>query len=65
MKIFSKLFLIVLFASPIYAQDTLQIVTEKMDRRELKKLKTNAERELFVNEYVKKLNNLEIERVLH
>jgi hypothetical protein len=61
MKIFFKLFLIVLFANPIYAQDTLQIVTEKIDRRELKNAKTNAERELFVNEYVKKLNNLEIE----
>ena len=61
MKKLATIFLIVAFANTIYAQDTLVVVAKKKDRRELKRIKTNAERELFVNEYVKKLNKLVIE----
>lgn len=60
MKILAKLFLIVLFANPLCAQETVVIVAEKSDWRELKKEKTNAERELFVERYVDSLNNLKV-----
>ncbi len=61
MKKLATIFLIVAFVNTIYAQDTAVVVANKKDRRELKRIKTNAERELFVNEYIKKLNNLVIE----
>ncbi|MDA9354334.1 hypothetical protein N9R07_03735 [Flavobacteriaceae bacterium] len=61
MKILAKILLIVGFANPIYAQETVVIVAEKTDWRELKREKTNAERNLFINDYVQKLNNLVIE----
>ena len=61
MKKLATIFLIVAFVNTIYAQDTSVVVANKKDRRKLKRIKTNAERELFVNEYIKKLNNLVIE----
>ncbi len=61
MKEIAKLLLIILMANPLYAQETVVIVAEKKDWRELKREKINSERESFVNEYVEMLNGLVIE----
>ncbi|QHI34907.1 hypothetical protein IMCC3317_02520 [Kordia antarctica] len=60
MKIVIQVFLMVVFANSVFAQNPVIIEVKKKDRRVIERKKNNEKRNLFVNRHVDSLNNFKV-----